>query len=734
MGIFDTLNEEQKTALLSIDGVNLVTAGAGTGKTRLLTHRIAYMIDELGVDPYNILAITFTNKAANEMKTRVEKLVIGGNRVWISTFHSMCVRILRKDIEKLGSNYTKNFTIYTDTDTNRVLKQVLKSFGIEDDVKKYEFHISNCKNKNKTILEYEKELEYTRDRDDILRVFKEYERILKDSNALDFDDLLTKTYELFTKNPDILEFYSKRFEYVLVDEFQDTNKIQYDLIKLLVSKHNNLFVVGDEDQSIYSWRGADFTNIFNISNDFLGVKIFKLQRNYRCTKEILESANKLISLNQERFDKKLWTEKTGSQKVLYEKYYDEKEEAGGIAGTIINLVNNGYKYSDIAILVRLNALTMPFEEKLLTYNIPHRIYGGIKFFERAEIKNILSYLRIFINPKDEVSLLRIINFPKRSIGEAAVANIKSIATQSNQTMLDVILSIEQYPEAKNLVGKLTSFKQKYIELQKQRDEIPLDDFIVRVIDEFQIKKAYPKEDDDSVDKLLNIDQLVNSVNDYVKSNNLPTLSDWLESITLQSDIDTMEEDNNVVIATIHSVKGLEFKVVFVVGLEDGVFPLSRVKEKIRDLEEERRLAYVAFTRASERLYVSSCRTRFMYGKTNYEKESQFVFEAGLANKQKTNSIFEYIDDDSENYGQIGYNTKQDIAKVYIPKPSSNFIDNSKVSNNTNKFKINQIVGHPKFGVGTIINISSDYKLADIDFGKLGIKTLMLEIAPLKIIK
>jgi len=585
----------------------------------LLTHRIAYLIQELGVDPYNILAITFTNKAANEMKERVLSLVDGGNKVWISTFHSMCVRILRADIEKLGSNYTRNFTIYSDTDTEKLIKTILKEFSIDDDAKKYLFHISNCKNKNLDIIQYRKQNEYLREIDDIIRVFAEYEKRLYENNALDFDDLLTKTYQLFAKNPDILEFYARRFEYVLVDEFQDTNKIQYDLTKMLASVHNNLFVVGDEDQSIYSWRGADFTNIFNISKDFANTHIFKLQQNYRCTKDILQAANTLIALNDDRFDKKLWTDKTNDEKVSFKRYYDEQEEANSIAGIIYNLTQKqGYNYNDIAILVRLNALTLPFEEKLLAYNIPHKIYGGFKFFERVEIKNILAYLRLFINPKDEVSLFRIINFPKRGIGDGALSTLKEIANENKTTILNVVLNLENYPQAKKYVTKLQIFAEVYNKLKSDLENMPLDDFVKAVINEFNIKDAYPKDGDESLEKLMNIDQFVGSVKGFVENNPDSGLAEYLESVTLQSDIDTMGDTDNVIVSTVHAVKGLEFKVVFVVGMEDGIFPLSRCKDDPKELQEERRLAYVAFTRAGEKLYVSSCQTRYLYGRRNYE--------------------------------------------------------------------------------------------------------------------
>lgn len=762
MNILDKLNEEQQQALLCTQGAVLVTAGAGTGKTRLLTHRIAYLIEELKVNPYNILAITFTNKAANEMKTRVEALVDGGNRVWISTFHSMCVRILRADIDKLGSAYDRNFTIYSDSDSEKVVKTILKEYSLGDDHKKFMFHISNCKNKNMEILQYKKQNEYMREIDDVVRVYNEYERRLQESNALDFDDLLTKTFKLFVNNPEVLEFYSRRFEYILVDEFQDTNKIQYDLTRMLASCHQNIFVVGDEDQSIYSWRGADFTNIFNITKDYSNAKIFKLQQNYRCTKEILNTANTLIALNSERFNKKLWTNKENSEKVSYNVYYDEQEEAENVSAYIHSLVKRGgYDYSDIAILVRLNALTMPFEEKLLSYNIPYKIYGGFKFFERAEIKNLLSYLRIFVNPKDETALTRIINFPKRGVGDGALATLKEIAWQEGKSVLEVVLNLEDYPQGKKLIGKLACFAETYKQLAKDFESLSLDDFVVEVINRFKIRDAFASDSDEDVDKLMNLDQFVASVKLFVENNPGQTLIEYLESVTLQSDIDSMDESDNVTVATVHAVKGLEFKVVFVVGMEDGVFPLSRCKDNQKDLEEERRLAYVAFTRAGEKLYVSSCKTRFLYGRRNYEMESKFISESGLG-KPKPKKIFEFDDysqdysygnkyknnasfgaktanniEKTTNYSSFGsYNTKQDNFSSFMPKPKTQvYVDtNSKASGETAKYKVGQVVGHTKFGVGTIVAISDGGKMADINFGAIGTKTLMLDIAPLKIIK
>lgn len=745
MSILKDLNEEQKQALLSINGANLVSAGAGTGKTKLLTYRIAYLIDELKVDPFNILAITFTNKAANEMKTRVESLTLQGNRVWISTFHSMCVKILRKDIQNLDSNYDKYFTIYSDTDSEKLLKSILKEFGIEEEVKKYSTHISNCKNKNMSIYMYEKEYAYLPDIANVVRVFIEYENRLKQSNALDFDDLLVKTYDLFLKCPDILQFYAQRFEYVLVDEFQDTNKIQYDLTKMLASYHKNLFVVGDEDQSIYSWRGADFTNIFNISKDFQDTKIFKLQQNYRCTQDILDKANTLIALNDDRFDKKLWTQKASSDKVSYKKYYDEQEEADSVASKIYSLVNSGkYSYKDIAILIRLNALSLQFEEKLLSYNIPHKIYGGFKFFERAEIKNILSYLRLFINEKDEVSLLRIINFPKRAIGDGAILSLKQLASQNNMGLLETILNIENIPEAKKLVPKFKVFKDTFLSLKQDYINLNLDDFCERVIDKFEIKNAYPNINEENTDKLLNIDQFIGSVKTFIQNNPNCDLNDYLESVTLQSDIDTLGEGDTVTVSTIHAVKGLEFKVVFVVGMEDGVFPLSRCKENPKDLQEERRLAYVAFTRAEEQLYVSSCKTRYMYGRRNYQMESPFVIEAKLKDQKSFEGFSNFGSYQKSGYTQdlksAIFNSKVESQtsskyETYIPKPNQTISWKSNQDTSDQKtFEVGEIVGHPKFGVGTVLNIDILGKTIDINFGALGKKTLMLDIAPLKSIK
>lgn len=776
MSIIDNLNEEQQEALKAIDGAILVTAGAGTGKTRLLTHRIAYMIQDLHVDPYNILAITFTNKAANEMKTRVENLVDGGSRVWISTFHSMCVRILRRDIDKLGGVYDKNFTIFSDTDTDKLVKEILKELGIKEETKHFTFHISNMKNNNMSLPTYAKEIEWQKDAQTTIKVITMYENKKAECNALDFDDLLYKTYELLSKNQEVLEYYTNRFEYILVDEFQDTNKIQYELTKLLASKHKNLFVVGDEDQSIYSWRGADFTNIFNITKDYDNSKMFKLQQNYRCTKNILAAANRLIANNTQRFDKKLWSDKDDGDEIDYKKYYDEKEEADMVASKIYSLVKNyGYKYSDIAVLLRVSAITLPFEEKLLTYNIPHKIYGAFKFFERAEIKNVLAYLRIFCNPKDEVSLLRIINFPKRGIGDGAISELRQVAEKNNMTLLEAILNIESFNNA-NLVKKFQEFSCIYKELQQDYQTQSLDDFVYYLLEKFKILESYNTADEDENDKVLNIDQLKGNIHDFCRVNPGATLADYLENITLMSDTDNIGDSDAVIISTIHAVKGLEFKVVFVVGMEDGIFPLSRAKDNDKELEEERRLAYVAFTRAEEKLFISSCKTRYLYGKRSYMNESQFIFEAGLAKKPffKFQNDYIFANNNSSSKEQAKQqatpkvetksNSYVDTTITYAreskqPKPvyggyqtkQSQFLGMNKYNNPFNrapnaeepkeekpkvdvsKYQVGQIVEHHKFGKGKLVALTEGGKLGDIEFETVGKKTLMMEIANLTII-
>ena len=700
MNKFDinSLNDEQKNALKELDGVVLVTAGAGSGKTRLLTHRICHLVLDKGVSPYNILAITFTNKATNEMKERIEEM--GVSNVWVSTFHAACARILRRDIENIRG-YDRNFTIIDENDREKILKEICKTLGIEDDIEKVEHHLDNIKNKGMDIEEYFSSLVQFGNKENLLKyknAIYSYEKKLFENNSLDFDDLLNKTLFLFNNFPNVLAYYAERFKYILVDEFQDTNLVQYKLIKLLTSFHHNLFVVGDEDQCIYSWRGANFKNIFNLRDDFPSVKVFKLERNYRSSKNILNLANNVISNNNERLEKKLWTEKDmGVPPVIYTAF-DERDEANFLAREIEELASEGYSYDDIAILMRINALSRPIEEGLLSQNIPYRLYGGQKFFERAEIKVLIAYLSIFINKKDEFSLLKIINLPSRKIGEVAIANLKEEA--KDESLLSYLLSPRF--EFSKYYSKLKNFVETFKNLSDKMDSLKMNEFVKKMVTDFQIDKYYQGKDEDSINRLSNIDSFLTSLKEYEDENENPNFADYLASIMLRSDQDDIEKNGQVNIATIHAVKGLEFKVVFVVALEEGLFPLSRALNSHSEMEEERRLMYVAITRAEERIYLTRAIKRFMYGKSNYETESRFLRELNIVDIKK--------------------------PSVSAKKKDDFFLDEKEEFDSG--FKSGDKVFHSRFGEGVILDISDDGLVGKIKFS-IGVKELMLNIANLE---
>ena len=692
----NSLNDEQKKALYETDGVVLVTAGAGSGKTRLLTHRICYLLTEKHISPYNILAITFTNKATNEMKERVREMC--DHNVWISTFHSMCVRILRQEIDFLDG-YDKNFTIIAENDRDKIIKEIVKELELgDDDVAKIEHHIDNIKNKGLDIEEYFLSLmRYGNERalKEYMRAVFMYEERLKKNNSLDFDDLLNKTLFLFQNYGEVLSRYANRFQYVLVDEFQDTNLVQYKLVKLLVSVHKNLFVVGDEDQCIYSWRGANFHNIFNLKNDFDNVKVFKLEQNYRSSKNILSLANNVISNNKERLEKKLWTEKDDGLPPVVYSAFDERDEALFVATEIEKLREEGYKLSDFAVLMRINALSRPIEEGLLAYNIPYKVYGGLKFFERAEIKILLGYLSIFVNKKDEISLLKVINFPRRGVGDVAINTLK---LEAEDGILNYILS-EKF-KCHKLYKKLENFVENYRKLDKERENLSLYDFAKRVIKDFKIDLEYAGKDEENINKSRNIDSFLASIKEFEAENEGATLADYLSGVMLKSDQDDMEGDGYVSLSTVHAVKGLEFRVVFVVGLEEGIFPLSRATNLPSEMEEERRLMYVAITRAEEKIYLIHATKRFMYGKSNYETESQFLKELNIVEKN-------------------------------LPKPK----EKKKKEDKAQEFfdsglKVGDKVIHPRFGEGEMLDISADGMVGKIDFSG-SVKELMLNMAKLE---
>ncbi len=779
--MLDCLNDEQLKPAIDTDGAILVTAGAGSGKTRLLTERISYLIKNKGINPYNILAITFTNKATNEMKERILKACPNAGDLWISTFHSMCARILRENIANL-SGFNRFFTIYDTSDKDKLIKKIVTSLGFDTDkVKDYAHEIDTAKNLGFDPDEYYKLIEYKSDAINIRNVYAEYQAELRNNNALDFDDLLVKTLELFKYCPDVLKHYQSRFRYIHIDEFQDTNVVQYKIAKYLAGEHKNIFVVGDEDQCIYGWRGANIENIMNFRQDFLNVKCYKLERNYRSTKNVLNIANKLIKNNTSRIEKVLWTENEEGELPVYFTSYDEVKEAEYVAGSIYNLINRGVQPNQIAILFRMSALSRLIEEKLLSYNLPYVVSGIFKFFERAEIKNVLAYLRLAVNPKDNESLKRIINFPKRGIGNASVDKIEALAKEKGISMLDVVLNdYAELPKALN--DKLESLRMVYNNLpDKSKGIYNFADEVVKLAD---INSAYNKLEDEDADRLLNISQLMQSIKSFEAQNENCELSDYLESITLQSSIDeTDDETNSVSVSTIHAAKGLEFDYVYIMGAEEGLFPISRALDSQDEIEEERRLMYVAITRAKKRVYITNTKSRFLYHERSQTLASRFISEMDLVKKVEPsnsyaqssysgygynnygggNSYSSYGGYSSANKWQGGansYGNKQtynnynksattynyaDETNNYASKTSANVSSNlqdlmvKKLNNqksNFDDYTVGTQVLHPKFGVGTIINANLGSSSPDvtINFGSFGNKTLSLSMAPLQILK
>jgi len=746
--ILDNLSMEQRKPAEVIYGPVLVTAGAGSGKTRMLTHRIAHLVFDNNVMPYNILAITFTNKAANEMKERLEKMIGNVNDMWICTFHAMCSRILRRDIDKLG--YTANFSIYTDVEKTRLVKRILETKNTNITADTVMWHISNSKNHLMNPNEYAPNIVDPRKREIIISCYKEYEQELKKCNALDFDDLLNKTYELFNVSKETLEYYQNKFKFIHVDEFQDTNKSQYEIVKLLADTHNNIFAVGDEDQCIYSWRGADVTNVLSFTEDFKDVKVFKLEQNYRSTKKILDAANKLIKSNQNRLEKKLWTENADGTKVEEFTSYNESEEAEYVANTIKSLVKfSGYKYNDFAVLMRVNALSRAVEEKMITYGVPYKLYGGFKFFERKEIKDIIAYLRLIHNPQDDEATRRMLAFPKKGIGDATIAQISMVAEEEGKSMYDTIIN-SLIPGSAG--KKLETVKSLLLDLKEKADTMPLYEFVEYMINKVDFKGAIGDKTDEDVNKQMNVDDFLLSVKEYSEANTMASLEEYLQSITLLRDIDSLNEDEEYAsLITVHAAKGLEFKVVFVIGLNDGLFPLSRAinSSDPNELEEERRLMYVAITRAKERLYLTRAKTKFSFEtkRTEYTLPSRFLKEAidsGIPSTEKTNKQreprFGYDDDyerDENIESRIDYNvsTRANIfnSSSSFSKPITNI--NQKPKKDYSLYKKGTTVKHPHFGIGIVTVEVTDFSAAfiTIKFDTVGIKTLSLKYADLEIL-
>ena len=711
------LNSEQLLPVYDTEGQVLVLAGAGSGKTRVLTHRIAYLLDEKGVDGYNILAITFTNKAAREMLERVQKIT-GRSDIWVSTFHSFCAKVLRYEIENLG--YTSNFSIFTASDSARVVARILKSLNVEEkDAKNIRSHISNVKNMGASIDEYCLALG-GKNTDLIKEVYLRYEKELRDNNALDFDDLMLKTVQLFKEFPEVRSKYQERFKYIHVDEFQDTNKIQMLLVRMLAFKHGNLFVVGDDDQSIYGWRGAEVGNILNFQKVYPNCRIYKLQQNYRSTQNILDCANKVIAQNKQRMGKELWTGGEKGVKVEYKSFYNYMEEVDYVLGEIRKLCDyNGYNLSDFAILVRLNSLTRNFEEKMNMYGINYKLIGGFKFYDRKEIMDTIAYLRMVANPLDSESIVRIINFPKRGIGDTAIQRLREYCSVSGQSMIDALLDIENNTVlSKAMRDKFAKFTELIVDLMRAKLDKSFEDFAKYLIEKVDFYSAYDIDNAEDKNKLENIDEFMTIIHEYCEQNKGATLEDFMQSISLVSDGDEEDLGDYVTIATVHGVKGLEYKVVFIVGLEENIFPSGRALGNPMEMEEERRCMYVAITRAQDRLYLTSAGNRYRFGKVEYNMVSRFVQEAGLIQKDPA----KFTPLKTSEYANIARERPNTMPNTIKPN----------LSKDISKFNVGSAVVHARYGEGVIV--AMDGNTATILFAKLGNKNFNLTLAPIELKK
>ena len=631
MSIYDALNPMQKEAVLHTEGPLLILAGAGSGKTRVLTHRVAYLIDEKQVNPWNILAITFTNKAAGEMRERVDQLVgFGAESIWVSTFHSTCVRILRRHIEYLG--YNTNFSIYDSDDQKTLMKQVFKAMDV--DTKQFKERsvlgtISSAKDKligpEEFLLNAGQDFRQRR----IGEIYKEYQKRLRKNNALDFDDLIVKTVELFQNNSEILNYYQERFKYIMVDEYQDTNLAQFKLISLLASKYRNLCVVGDDDQSIYRFRGADIGNILSFEEAFPGAKVIKLEQNYRSTQNILNAANGVIRHNRGRKDKTLWTANGEGDLIRFKQFDTAREEADFVAREIRD---SGYAYQDQAVLYRTNAQSRLLEERCIFYNVPYRLVGGVNFYQRKEIKDILAYLKTIANGVDDLSVLRIINVPKRGIGATTMGKVTIFASEHGMSLYDALREARQIPGIGKAAEKIGTFigQMESFRARAQSEDYTIQDLIEGIMDETGYQQELEAEGEvESQTRLENIEELVNKAVSYEEDSEHSTLDEFLEQVALVADIDNMDEsENRVTLMTLHSAKGLEFPKVYLVGLEDGLFPsmMSINSDDKTDMEEERRLCYVGITRAKNELVITSARQRMVNGETRYCKPSRFLEE------------------------------------------------------------------------------------------------------------
>ena len=724
MNLVQNMNDNQLKAILKTDGAVMVIAGAGSGKTRVLTNRIAYLIAEKNIIESNILAITFTNKAAKEMKERIYSLVGETSKyIWINTFHSMCVRILRQHIELLG--YNKNFTILDTSEQKSIIKNIVKNLNLSEDsyqpanILKI---ISNAQN-NMTTVKAMRELSRFGFMKNVAEIYAHYQNYLKKNSVLDFDDLMLKTITLFVKFPEVLAIYQNKFEYIHVDEYQDTNLIQYKLIRLLSAVHKNVCVVGDDDQSIYSWRGACSDNIINFEKDFDNVELIFLDQNYRSNSTILDAANAVIKNNTDRKDKALWSENKGGGKISVYAASNDKDETDDIAKKILDLKKQGVSYKDIAILYRANYLSRQMENSCLTFGIPYKLIGSLKFLQRQEVRDLLAYLNVIVNRSDEFSLRRIINVPKRGIGASSMDKIDNYATNYDLTLFDALKNIEDIGVSKKIVTNvklLTNLIEKY----SDADKYSIDELIIGIYKDSGYENMLKESNDAYAEsRIENISELVSSAKQFSSMND--SLIDFISEMSLTSDADDENQEDSVVLSTIHAAKGLEYKVVFIMGLEENLFPSIRDAESSADeknkMEEERRLAYVAITRAKERLFMSYANRRMQFGSIKMNKRSRFLDE--VPNKlMHFESAFGSSSDDVN-----GSNIEQVNKFISNLSPKIKIAEKPKFSVETN-YDINDTVIHKKFGEGTVLDITSDS--VKIEFNEVGTKTLLIEYANL----
>ncbi|MDD6291981.1 MAG: DNA helicase PcrA [Lachnospiraceae bacterium] len=777
MSILDSLNNQQREAVMTTEGPLLILAGAGSGKTRVLTHRTAYLIDEMGVNPYHIMAITFTNKAAGEMRERIDKMVgYGSESIWVSTFHSTCVRILRRYIDRLG--YDNNFTIYDSDDQKTLMKDICKRLEIDTKLYKEKMFlaaISSAKDELIDPIEFE-----TRAAGDFVKrrqaqVYREYQQALRQNNALDFDDLIMKTVELFRLDAQVLSSYQERFRYIMVDEYQDTNTAQFELIRLLASKYKNLCVVGDDDQSIYKFRGANIYNILSFEKHFPDAVVIKLEQNYRSTQNILDAANCVIANNVGRKEKSLWTENGTGDKIGFEQLDTAQEEADYVARDIARHVRKSdYTYKDCAVLYRTNAQSRLFEERFIASNIPYKIVGGVNFYARKEIKDLLCYLKTIDNGRDDLAVRRIINVPKRGIGATTINKVSNYAAEHDMDFFSALGMAKEIPGIGKAATKIEPFVLFIQDMKAKSQLLSVADLLQEVIDATgYVRELEAENTDEAQARIENIDELISKAVDYSDSEEEPTLSGFLEEVALVADIDSLDEDSDyVVLMTLHSAKGLEFPNVYLAGMEDGLFPsyMSITSDHAdAEIEEERRLAYVGITRAMKNLTITSARMRMVRGQTQYGKVSRFVKEipsellAGTFYEeksyeepmeqsvyQKARGAFRRVPDYGTGgsrgaYGQGGYGSevgegygstfgrKKAAAPIYTKVENQRNFGAVSGSLGELSYEVGDRVRHMKFGDGEVTSIVAggrDYEVT-VDFDKVGTKKMFASFAKLK---